>query len=260
MPVRLPDNKKKEILGAYIPGETSMAAVASEVGVSRLTVKKVLSEFGVEVIQARAKQKVFGKHGSDRRFIHGKTNTAEFTIWQGMLVRCNVTSHTVYSNYGGRGIFVCDRWLNSFENFYADMGPRPSPKHSIDRINNDGPYSPENCRWATKQEQCNNKSDNKLIEYHGEVLTAKQWADKLAIPYLTLWTRLFKYNWDVPQAFETPVKNHVRYLVFNGESHTIEQWAVILGISRRIIRYRLDELNWSVERTLGTPTKKQGIK
>ena len=82
----------------------------------------------------------------------------EYGVWSGMKSRCTYPTMKCWKNYGGRGIKVCERWLNSFENFYADMGPRPSPKHSIDRFpDNDGNYEPGNCRWATDAEQQANK-------------------------------------------------------------------------------------------------------
>lgn len=82
-----------------------------------------------------------------------------------------------YPNYGGRGIKVCDRWLgeHGFENFLADMGERPSKDHSIDRIDVNGDYTPENCRWATRKQQCNNRRSNLLIEHKGEIRTLTEW-------------------------------------------------------------------------------------
>lgn len=96
---------------------------------------------------------------------HGKTNTSEFNIWNAMKDRCFNTNNHAYKYYGGRGITVCDRWKDSFENFLEDMGERPSKKHSIDRFpNNNGNYEPGNCRWATMIQQGRNKRDNRLNE------------------------------------------------------------------------------------------------
>lgn len=92
-----------------------------------------------------------------RNITHGKTNTPEYIIWSAMKQRCLYEKGHKWVNYGGRGITICERWL-CFSNFYEDMGPRPSNKHSLDRINNDGNYEPSNCRWATNTEQCNNRA------------------------------------------------------------------------------------------------------
>lgn len=91
---------------------------------------------------------------------HKMKGTSVYYAWNSMKQRCLNSSCRNYPLYGARGIFVCERWLESFENFYADMGDKTSPKHSLDRINNDGNYEPGNCRWATAKEQSNNKRNN----------------------------------------------------------------------------------------------------
>ena len=98
--------------------------------------------------------KMFGKHGLSR--------TPEYYSWHDMIRRCNDPRYTNYHSYGGRGIKVCQRWLDSPTNFYADMGERLSPTHTLDRINNDGDYEPSNCRWATKKEQRANQRPKKM--------------------------------------------------------------------------------------------------
>lgn len=91
---------------------------------------------------------------------HGASSTREYAVWQGMKQRCYYPRHKDYSRYGGRGIRVCDAWLNSFEQFRNDMGSKPTPSHSLDRINNDGDYEPGNVRWATAKTQAKNRKRN----------------------------------------------------------------------------------------------------
>ena len=111
---------------------------------------------------------------SSRSRTHGMSKSSEYRIWAGMIQRCININDPSYSDYGGRGITVCERWLNSFENFYEDIGPRPSSDHSIDREEVDGNYEKDNCRWATREEQANNKKDTVFHEYKGSQYTIPQ--------------------------------------------------------------------------------------
>lgn len=99
---------------------------------------------------------------------------------------------------------MCDRWRDSFEAFLEDVGPRPSPEHSIDRINNDGPYEPGNVRWATKKEQDRNKRQTHLIEYKGETHCITEWAEILGMNRKTLFSRINERGWSVERAFTEP--------------------------------------------------------
>lgn len=134
---------------------------------------------------------------------HGLRGEPEYAVWRFMRQRCHVPSSKGYPGYGGRGIVVCKRWRDSFKNFYQDMGPRPSPEHSIERVSNDGPYSPENCRWATMKEQANNRRGNHLIAFNGKTQTISQWAYELGINHNTLLARLNKYKWPIEKALTT---------------------------------------------------------
>ncbi len=124
-----------------------------------------------------------------------------FTAWQSMLWRCNNPSRRDYPDYGGRGIKVCDRW-KSFENFLADMGMKPDGL-TLDRIDVNGDYTPENCRWATPKEQANNKRNNVVIECDGEALTLSQWAERLGVDDSAIKYRL-RLGWSVRDAVTRP--------------------------------------------------------
>lgn len=141
--------------------------------------------------------------------------TPEYQAWMAMKFRClNNKSNQKYDRYGGRGIKVCDRWLYSFENFYADMGPRPSNKHTVDRFpDNNGNYEPSNCRWGTPLEQANNKRNNINITFLGETKTLANWARTVKMSRDTLVCR-HKNNWPVKYLLTTPVtKRHLKQVL-----------------------------------------------
>lgn len=140
------------------------------------------------------------------RIVHGQSHSRTHKSWDSMVQRCTNPNDPSYSRYGGRGIQVCDAW-RSFEKFYRDMGDRPAGM-TLDRINPKGNYEPGNCRWATNKEQQNNISSNRVVEYQGETLTARQLAERTGLPYELLRARIFRHGWDVTRAVETPVINN----------------------------------------------------
>jgi len=136
---------------------------------------------------------------------HGLGKPSEHTIWAKMIQRCTNENDPSYHKYGGRGIRVCDRWRWSFGDFYADMGPRPTPQHSIERINNNGNYKPSNCRWATKKEQARNRRSSRLITVGGVRMTLAEAAEKHGLTIRQLWSRL-KLGWSLDRALSAPLK------------------------------------------------------
>src|SRR5574340_494779 len=126
-----------------------------------------------------------------KRVTHGMSDTRVYKTWAQMLKRCENTKCTIYHRYGGRGIIVCERW-HSFENFLADMGEPPKGK-SLDRIDNNLGYFRENCRWATRKEQNNNRRSNRWVEFNGQRKTLSEWADSAKISYSKLWQRVHRW-------------------------------------------------------------------
>lgn len=142
--------------------------------------------------------------------IHGMRNTRLYTIWLKMKNRCQNSNHKDYHLYGGRGITVCNEW-QQFEPFYEwAMSNGYSEDLTIDRINNDGGYSPDNCRWATVKEQANNKRNTCWVTYNGETRTLSEWSELVGIKHSVLQSRICKLHWDIEKAFTTPVRRKVR--------------------------------------------------
>ena len=136
---------------------------------------------------------------------HGMVDTQEYHAWNGMRQRCYNKNSPKYKNYGARGIKVCDRWLNSFENFFADMGKAPVG-FSIDRIDVNGDYTPENCRWADDVTQCNNRQFNFKVTFNGITETLRYWSEKTGINKSALYLRIHRRGWDVEKALTTPLR------------------------------------------------------
>lgn len=127
---------------------------------------------------------------ASKRLKHGMSKTSEFYIWAGMKPRCYNPTNKKYHLYGGKGVIVCERWFNSFQNFYDDMGPKPSSKHSLDRINGDGNYDPSNCRWATPIEQGRNTKSNIVIDILGRKIVLSNLCEILKLHKKNIYIRL----------------------------------------------------------------------
>jgi hypothetical protein len=123
-----------------------------------------------------------------------------------MKQRCFNPSNACYSYYGGRGISVCSEWRDSFSRFYSDMGPSPGNRYTVDRINVNGNYCKENCRWATRSVQSENSRQTKWITHQGETLSRAGWSRKTGINRATLRSRLDRLGWTIERALTTPVR------------------------------------------------------
>jgi hypothetical protein len=142
-----------------------------------------------------------------RNTTHGDNRSKEHQTWQRLKSRCHNKNLPDYRYYGGRGIRVCDRWLeplNGYSNFLEDMGRKPSSLHTIDRIDVNGDYSPENCKWATRKEQCRNQTTNRLITAFGRTQCLADWSDEFGIHQNTIRHRL-RSGWDTETALSMPV-------------------------------------------------------
>lgn len=171
---------------------------------------------------------------------HGQSYSVEYQTWASMKDRCSNSNSENFINYGGRGISVCDRWLNSFENFYNDIGDRPSDDHSIDRINNDGNYEPGNCKWSTSEEQNNNTSRNKFYNYNGKNYSIEQLSKEYNINENTLTTRLSR-GLTIEEAINKPIGEH--------SGNTVMKLSKETGINNKTLYSRLRR-GYSIEEAI----------
>lgn len=141
---------------------------------------------------------------------HGFTNHPLWKTYKMMMARCYNPKTNGFDCYGGRGIHVCKRWRESFTNFTHDMGPKPSPSLTLERKDNSGNYTPDNCKWATTTEQGANRRNNRILELKGERLTATQWGKRLGIPINNIAARI-RLGWDDEKILTTPIKPNPHY-------------------------------------------------
>lgn len=185
----------------------------------------------------------------ERSTKHGMISTPEYEAWNSIKKRCYNPKHAAYENYGGRGITMCDEWKNDFMAFYNDMGSRPTPQHSIDREKNELGYSKSNCRWATLEEQNNNRRNNRYITYDGKTQTLAMWCKELGLNYSLIGSRLRK-GWSFEEAIR-PIKPLIVTFSTSGEkkdeeTHSLAWWCGLLGLDKettylRILRGELFE-------------------
>lgn len=189
-------------------------------------------------LQTESRKKLFTKHN----LVYSK----EYKSWSGMKSRCSNPNLPGSEHYYGKGIKVCKRW-GDFINFYNDMGPKPSGKHSIDRIDNDGNYEPSNCKWSTMEEQANNTSKNVLLTYKGKTQTSTQWGRELGFNSLTIRQRISR-GWSVEKTLTKKPVNRIE-ITYNGITGDLKFWALKTGIPRKTLQTRHFE-GWNTKKLL----------
>jgi len=191
-----------------------------------------------------------------RNAIHGSYGTITHASWRAMRRRCFDKNMRTYPRYGGRGVKVCERWFglaDGFQNFLADMGHRPSLAHSIDRIDVDGHYCPENCRWATVTEQAANRSNNRRVTIDGETLCSQEWAKRYGIKLTTIHGRMSRGE-TFEQALKRPAApwRKLTMVTIGRKTMCLSQWCDQMGIDDGTVRSRI-ATGWSVREAIMTP-------
>lgn len=175
-----------------------------------------------------------------------QSSSREYNIWAMMRQRCNNPNAANYANYGGRGISVCKRW-EKFSNFWEDMGPAPSKSHTLDRLDNDGPYSPENCVWSEVEAQQNNRRNTVWITAYGEKRSLAQWSRRTGLTRDQIKHRIFSMGMTPEEAFESPRMSHnqrpVEQLDFSGavvaRFESLADMSKKTGFSRQKVHHAL---------------------
>lgn len=192
-----------------------------------------------------------GCKSTERKTKHNLWNSRIYKIYYGMKARCYSSATPNYNDYGGRGIKICDEWKDDFMSFYNwSMANGYSDELSIDRIDVDGDYSPENCRWVDKIVQANNCRNTYYVTYKGVTKPISDWCRELGLKHSVVSSRL-RSGWDVNDAFEQPSEiNHRNELVtYRGESKLISDWCAELGLQLKTVYSRLEK-GWTIEQAL----------
>ena len=193
---------------------------------------------------------------------HGQSETRLYYIWSSMKSRCLNINNKSFQNYGGRGIRVCEEWLQSFEAFatwahengYAD-------NLTIDRVDNDKDYTPDNCRWVDRTTQSRNRRNNRFLTYKGQTKTLGEWGEEVGINSAVIWKRLYHYGWSAEKALFTPVKHFTKranemLITHHNSTKSLLEWSKETGINAHTLYYRITSLGWAVDKALTTPSNK----
>ena len=182
-------------------------------------------------------------------------HSPEYVAWIGIKQRCLDPKCRSYKDYGERGITICRNWEKSFRSFFKHVGPRPSPAHSLGRIDNNRNYEPGNVRWETTSQQSRNKSTTNYLTLNGITRSRADWSDLLGLGPTTVKNRLIR-GWSIEKALTTPsiIRNETlkTRLTYQGATRTLDDWATLLGLAPNGLRHRFKR-GWSVEKALSTP-------
>lgn len=191
-----------------------------------------------------------------KRELHGDTYTIEYKIWAGMRRRCSNPNEVSYQRYGGRGIAVCDKWNNSFEAFLEDVGPRPGPEYSLERIDNDRGYEPGNVKWATYTEQNRNTSRTRFVDYQGRKVSLPEFAEITGQDYMLMHHRYTERGiTNAEDLLKEAQPQNSTEVTFRGQTATLMEWGRRLNIPYLTLYMRIHQYGWSVEKALTTPIR-----
>lgn len=186
-------------------------------------------------------------------------NVSLWKTWVMMIVRCFDEGHRSYPNYGGRGITVCDEWINSYVAFTRDMGPKPGRRYSIERMDNNGNYCPENCKWATAKEQARNRRSSRNITAWGQTKTIAEWIESYGISHSAVSARL-RAGWTAEDALSVPKRkaaartNKLDLLVeYDGQSKSVREWLEEKGINKKCFNQRSRNPDWTLAEAATVP-------
>lgn len=180
-------------------------------------------------------------------------NKRLYFIFNQMKQRCYNPKNKRYKNYGGRGIKICDEWLDNQNLFFEwSLSNGYNDTLTIDRIDCNKGYEPNNCRWVTQKFQQNNRTNNRIITYKGKSQTLSQWCEELGIPYSTIKHRVNEFHWSIEKAFETKHNPKEVIITYKNKTQSISDWCKEIGVPYWKLQQRLKR-GWTIERAIETP-------